>query len=93
MAETVRVRFTVLGVEPVRGCGRLVGLAVVELDFGGAGLTIQGVQVVRDPAGRLTCKAPVWRHPVSGRWLPAVALPPELGEAIAGEVLGMVPVL
>lgn len=89
--ETVPVRFTVLGVEPVRGTGRLVGLAVVDVDLAGVVLTLQGVQLVRDPAGRLTCRAPVWRHPVSGRWVPAVVLPPELSEAIAAEVLAAPP--
>jgi stage V sporulation protein G len=87
MNDTVPVSFVVEGVEPARDRGRLVGLAIVAVEVGGAWLQLQGVQVIRDAAGALTCRAPVFRHPRDGRWLPAVLLPPELTDAIAAEVL------
>lgn len=86
-AETVPVTYTLRGVERVRGAGRLVALAVVELDVMGVAITLQGVQVVRTAAGAVECRAPVWRHPHTGKWLPAALLPPDLAEAIAAEVL------
>jgi len=88
-ADSVPVQFTVIGVELVRGAGRLIGLAVVELDVAGVVLTLQGVQVLRRPDGTAECRAPVWRHPASGRHVPAVVLPDELRDALAAEVLGM----
>ena len=89
MDETVPVRFTVQGVEPVRAAGRLIALAIVALDVAGVELVLQGVQVVRGVDGVLTVRPPVWRHPASGRWLPAMVLPPELQAAIGVEVLSM----
>lgn len=85
--STQAVEFTVLGVERVRDRGPLVGLAVVELDVAGVVVTLQGVQVVRTPAG-LECRSPVFRHPSRGTWLPGVMLPTELAKAMAAEVLG-----
>ena len=85
--ETVAVQFTVRQVEGVHGRGALVALAVVELDLAGAVFTLQGVQVVTTPGGGLECRAPVWRHPSRGTWLPSVLLPPELADALAVEVL------
>ncbi len=89
MTDTVPVRFEVLIFEPVHGAGRLVGLASVRLDLGDLELTLQGVGVIRDHAGKLSVRAPVWRHPGSGKWLPAVLLPPELSAAIGAELLRM----
>lgn len=88
--EAVAVEFTVLEVEPVPGAGRLVAVALVELDFAGVGFALQvlqRVQVVRGSDGGLSCRAPEWRHPASGRWYPAVIAPPELIAAIADAVL------
>ena len=89
MSETVPVTYTVLGFEQVQGAGRLVGLAIVEVDLAGVVLTLQGAQVVREADGSLTCKAPTFRHPRTGGWLPAVVLPPELRDAIGREVVKM----
>ncbi len=89
MTDTVPVRFEVRQVEPVHGCGKLVGLAVVAMDVAGVEVVLQGVQLVRDGSGTLTVKAPVWRHPGSGQWLPAVLLPDELRDAIGAEVLAV----
>lgn len=85
MTDTTTVSFQVVGVEPVRGKGRLVGLAVVELVFDGVPLTLQGVRVVEQPGGGLKCDPPTFRHP-NGQWFPAIVLPTELGKAIADEV-------
>lgn len=90
MMGTIPVRFEVLGVEPVRGAGRLVGLAVVLLDVGGVEVTLQGVQVLRDVLGGLTVQAPRFRHPRDGRHHPAVLLPIELRDAIGAEVLAAI---
>ena len=85
-AETALVTFQVLGVDRVDR-GRLIGLAIVEVEIGGVGMTLQGVQVVRGDDGRIVCGAPVFRHPRTGQWLPAVLLPNELRDALAREVL------
>lgn len=87
MTETVPVTYTVIGVERVHGTGKLVGLAIVEIDVAGVIVTLQGVQVVREPDGALSCKPPSFRHPKSGRWLAAVVLPSTLAEAIGHEVV------
>jgi hypothetical protein len=86
---TQAVEFTVGKVERVNGRGALVGLAIVEMDVAGVVFTLQGVQIVQMPDGRLNCKSPVWRHPASGKWLPGVVLPPDLAKALADEVLEM----
>ncbi|UFN48121.1 hypothetical protein LPC08_19195 [Roseomonas sp. OT10] len=86
-AETVPVRYEVKALEPVRGAGRLVGLALVEVEVAGVILTLQGVQVLHGGGGGLTCRAPCFRHPRDGRGLPAVVLPAALADAIAAEVL------
>ncbi len=86
-AETVGVAYTVLGVEPARDRGVLIGLAVVEMDIAGVVIVLQGVRVLRRADGGRECAAPVFRHPVSGAWLPGVVLPPELSAALAAEVL------
>jgi hypothetical protein len=75
MSETVAVTDEVLGIEAVQGAGRLVGLATVQIVVEGLVLTLQGVQAVRERDGTLSCSAPVFRPPRTGRWLPAVVLP------------------
>lgn len=89
VSETVPVRFEVRQVEPVRGAGKLLGLAVVVLDVAGVELVLQGVQLVRDGSGALSVRAPAWRHPGSGQWLPALVLPDKLRDAIGAEVLAV----
>jgi hypothetical protein len=84
-AATTIVSFTVLGVEPVRGAGRLIALARVELELDGVILIMQGVRVVRMGNGVLT-EPPKFRDPRTGDWLPALIVPAELGEAIAREL-------
>lgn len=87
--ETTPVTFVVLGVEPVRGAGRLIGLANVAVELSGVELTLQGVQLVRRSDGSVSVQAPQFRHPRDGRWLPAVLLPSELRDAIAAEALAL----
>ncbi len=86
--ETMPVRFTVRSVEPVHGRGILVGLAVVEMDVSGVVFMLQGVQIIATPgSGKVECRAPMWRHPSRGTWIPGVLLPPELADVMAHEVL------
>lgn len=88
MPETVPVTYTVTAFERVRGAGRLVGLAVVEVDVQGVIFTLQGVQVTQEADGSLACRSPVWRHPKNGQSVPCMQLPPALAGAIAGTVIG-----
>lgn len=85
--ETATVTFQVIGVEPVHGRGRLIGLAIVEAEVGGVAMTLQGCQVIKRDHGSLEARAPVFRHPRDGRWLPALILPDELRDALGREVL------
>ena len=87
MTDTVGVEYTVRGVERVHNRGSLIGLAVVEIEIAGVAITLQGVQVICTATGRHECRAPVFRHPASGTWLPGVVMPPELSSALAAEVL------
>jgi stage V sporulation protein G len=84
-AATTVVTFTVTDVEPVRGAGRLVALAKVELELDGVVLVMQGVRVLRQ-RDHVTMQPPRFRDPRTGDWLPAVIVPAELGEAIAREL-------
>ncbi len=87
MTDTATVLFTVLGVEAVRGVARLVGLANLRMEVAGIEFTIQGVQVLRMSDGKLNIRAPMFRHPRDGKFLPAIVFPPELQDAIGMEVL------
>jgi hypothetical protein len=87
MTETTAVEYRVLNVEPVKGAGRLIALATVEVTIAGVALTLQGCQIRVRLDGRLDCLAPQWRHPRTGKWLPCLLLPEELTAAIADEVL------
>jgi hypothetical protein len=84
-ASTSTVTFTVIEVERVAGAGRLIALAAIELELDGVALVVQGVRVVRQDR-RIATEAPRFRDPRTGRWLPALILPDELGRAIACEV-------
>jgi hypothetical protein len=82
---TATVTFTVTDVERVEGAGRLAALAAIEIELDGVALTVQGVRVLRHN-NRITTEPPRYRDPRTGRWLPALILPDELGAAIAREV-------
>lgn len=90
--ETRAVAFELRGIEMVRGAGKLVALAIVDLDIAGVVMTIQGVQVLREPSGALTCRAPQFRD-ASGVWRSAVLLPDTLRDALGCEVLASHPSL
>lgn len=68
MTDTAIVSFTVLGVEAVRGVARLIGLANVRMEVAGIEFTLQGVQVLRMPDGKLNIRAPMFRHPRDGKF-------------------------
>jgi hypothetical protein len=84
-AATTIVTFTVTDVERVRGAGRLVALAKVELELDGVVLVMQGVRVMRERGG-ITVQPPRSRDPRTGNWIPALLVPAELGQAIAREL-------
>ena len=83
--DTTPVTITILSVERVAK-GDVVALATVELEVAGVVIVLQGVAVTRQ--GR--CRAPLFRHPRTGHWLPAVRLPTSLSSAVATEVLATV---
>jgi hypothetical protein len=85
-AETSVVTFAVTGFERIPGTRRLAGLAGVRIEIEGVVLLLQGVRVLREPDGGLTCQEPRFRHP-DGGWVPVLVLPPELSDAIAAAVL------
>ena len=84
-ASTSTVTVTVTDVERVEGAGRLIALAVIELELDGVALVVQGVRVVRQ-SNRIATEAPRFRDPRTGQWVPALILPDEFGRAIAREV-------
>jgi stage V sporulation protein G len=66
--------------------GDIVALANVELEVAGVVIVVQGVAVTKQ--GRV--RAPLFRHPRTGQWLPAVRLPASLSSAVATEALAAV---
>jgi stage V sporulation protein G len=83
--DTTDALVTLIGFERVSGSDKLVALAVVEIEIAGVPIRLQGVKIVKRPDGRLGCEPPCFKAP-DGRWLPAVILPPDLGEGLAAEV-------
>jgi hypothetical protein len=75
MAETTPVTITILNIERVAK-GDVAALANVELEVAGVVIVLQG--------------APLFRHPRTGHWLPAVRLPASLSAAIATELLATI---
>ena len=65
-------------------------MAIVAIDIDGVELMLQGVPIMREPDGTGVVRAPVWRHPKNGKWIPGIILPDELWQAIGAEVLGRV---
>jgi len=86
-SDTIPVEFTVRQIEAVHGRGALVALATVDISVCGVDITLQGVQIVQAPSGAQDCRAPVFKDPSRGIWLPGVLLPPELAKAMGVEVL------
>jgi stage V sporulation protein G len=86
MSDTVHIAFTVTELRRLHSAGRLLALATVEIDLDGVLLTLNGVQVIQLPNGKLQCRAAHYRTP-TGEWAPAVTLPDELEMAIGAEIL------
>jgi hypothetical protein len=84
-AETAPVLVVVQSIELV-SMGAVMALATVDLEIDGVNLRIEGVRVTRR-GGLLACEPPHFRDPRSGQWRPALLLPKELSDVIAGEVL------
>jgi hypothetical protein len=82
MAETTPVTITILNIDRVAK-GDVAVLANVELEVAGVVIVLQGVAVTKQ--GRV--RAPLFRHPRTGQWLPAVGLPASLSSAIGNELL------
>lgn len=82
--ETQTVRFELLGIQRVRDCGRLIALAVVEIDVAGVVIVLQGVQAIREGAG-IVIKPPHHRA-ADGKLRPSIGLPRSLSDALAAEV-------
>lgn len=87
--ETVPAEFEVVDLELVHR-GRLIALASVVLNVAGVEMMFSGLQVRGELDRALSVEMPAYRHPASGRWMPAVRIPAELGQAIADQVLDMV---
>jgi stage V sporulation protein G len=83
---TVTVEINVLGIEQLRGTGKLVAMAVVQVAIAEVELVLQGVQLRVNQDGRILCQAPMFKHPQRG-YLPCIIMPGELTNAIAREVL------
>jgi stage V sporulation protein G len=84
-ADTTEAVVTVQFVDRIAGAGKLVALAVVEIEIAGVPILLQGVKVAKRPGGGLACEPPCFRAP-DGRWLPAAVLPPDLAQGLAAEV-------
>jgi len=70
-SDTIPVEFIVRQIEAVHDRGTLVALATVDVSVCGVDITLQGVQVVQAPSGALECRAPVFKDPSRGTWLPS----------------------
>ncbi len=90
VTDTSAVCFEIREIERVHGTGRLVALAIVVIDIEGVEFVLQGVQILRGVGGGWVVRGPVWRHPGSSKWVPAVVLPDELRNAIATEVMARI---
>lgn len=88
--DSAAVTVTLLRIDATPRCGKLLALAVVEVDVDGVVFRLQGVRLVQRPDGSKAVEAPRYRGP-DGRWLPAVVFPGEMAEAVAGVVLEAVP--
>ena len=84
--ETETVTFSVTGVERVHGRGKLVVLALVELELAGVLVTLQGLQVCRLIGNRITVTLPTFKNPRVGVMQTAIVLPIELSDAIGASV-------
>ena len=56
--ETIGVEYRVVGIEPVRGCGRLLAFVNASVTIGGVTIRLQGLQVRRTDRGLVEVAAP-----------------------------------
>jgi hypothetical protein len=89
VTETAPVSYRVLGLERVYGHGRLLALAIVEIEVGGIPITLQGCRICRKPGGGLEVTAPYFRAP-NAVWRSCIVLPPELADALGAEIMAAV---
>ncbi|MGH6678365.1 MAG: hypothetical protein ACREDL_05385 [Bradyrhizobium sp.] len=87
-ADTAPVTVTLLSCERVAGCGRIRAFAAVAVNVGGIELEVRGIRIVDSRDGQQTSIAPPVHRDRTGRWVPSIALPPEvdrpLGQLVAG---------
>jgi hypothetical protein len=87
MGDTIPVNVTVLEIEPVLGRGRIAATAAVELEIAGIAIALRGFRIVRVAApASYYVETPMCRDR-SGRSVPAVWLPEELGQAVGDAVI------
>lgn len=86
---TAPVTVELIQVDRTPGRGSLYGLAVAEIDVGGVVFRLQAIPIRRERGG-LVISEPCTRCP-SGDWVPAVCLPPEVFDALAGLVRAELP--
>ena len=60
-------------------------IANVQVSIAGIEFELRGVQLRLTSDHRLLCQSPTFRHPTSGKWLPAVVLPPELSKGLVSK--------
>jgi hypothetical protein len=84
--ERVGVEIRIVEITPTRGSGRLMATATVLVAVCDVEIIIAGCQIKLTHDGRWLVQGPQWRDPRSGKWLPAVILPPELSAALGLEL-------
>lgn len=84
--DTTSVSFELVDLSRVVARGKLLAVASVEILVAGVAIVVQGWRVLRGADGWAYVEPPTVRH-VDGDWIPAVALPPELEEAIAQVIM------
>ncbi len=86
VSGTTTATVEVLSLATVRGRGRLIGMAMVEVVLDGVPIILQGVRVLRRADGMAVVEMPCHRH-TDGDLVPAVVLPEELEEEVCRQVL------
>jgi hypothetical protein len=83
--ETVSVKFEVIELERVQGCGRLLAMAHVRCAIADVEIELRGCRVV-SVNGRAVARGPAYRDPKSGQWADCLVLPQELSAALGAEI-------
>ena len=77
--------FTVQKARPVNSKS-LFALVYVEVEIGGVGFTIIGIQARREPGDMTSIRLPTFKD-ADGVWQPAIRLPPEMVGPMGDAVL------